>query len=135
VFLSGSWSAGDPRKLGSFDLAMYASSPAIDPHQTVVLRYTTKNIPTVQNQQGQNYTGFSNTAVDKYVDDAGSTLDLEARKSAYAQALKLVNDGYPIIWMYDRLGLDAFKANVGGWKGNVWANITASTEDWFLTNK
>jgi peptide/nickel transport system substrate-binding protein len=130
VFLSGSWSAGDPRKLGNFDVAMYASSPAIDPHQTISLRYTTKNIPTVTNQQGQNYTGFSNKDVDVLVDDAGNTLDLEKRKSDYAQALKLLNDSYPIIWMYDRLGLDAFRSSVSGFAGNVWGNITTSSATW-----
>ena len=133
VLLSGSWTAGDPRKLGNFDLVMYASSPAIDPNQTITLRYTSKNIPTAQNQQGQNYTGFSNPDVDRLVADAAGTLDLEKRKAAYGQALTLLNEGYPIIWLYDRLGLDAFRANVGGTKGNVWENITTSAGDWFLT--
>ena len=130
VFLSGSWSAGDPRKLGNFDLAMYASSPAIDPHQTVNLRYTTKNIPTVSNQQGQNYTGFSNPDADKSIDEAGNTLDLEKRKVAYASALKLLNDAYVIIWMYERLGLDAFRTNVSGYAGNVWGSITSTSANW-----
>ena len=131
VFLSGSWTAGDPRKLGNFDLAMYASSPAIDPHQTVNLRYNSKNIPTVTNQQGQNYTGFSNPDADKVIDDAGATLDLEKRKTDYAQALKLLNDAYVIIWMYDRLGLDAFRSNIGGFAGNVWGNITTTSASWY----
>lgn len=132
VLLSGSWSAGDPRKRGSFDMVMYASSPAIDPHQTVVLRYSSRNIPTQTNQQGQNYTRFSNPDVDKLIDDAGSTIDLDKRRAAYAQALKLLNDGVPIIWLYDRQSIDAFRSNVGGTVGNVWANITTTSGDWFV---
>src|SRR5207245_3658570 len=45
VLLSGSWSAGGPRKRGSFDLVMYASSPGIDSHNHVLPRYYLKNIP------------------------------------------------------------------------------------------
>jgi len=132
VFLSGSFSAGDPRKKGDIDLWMYASSPAIDPHTTVNQRYTSGNIPTAANQgAGQNYTRFSNPDVDRLVADAGSTVDQPRRAKDYADALKILNDNVPIIWLYDRQGLDAFRTSVGGYKGNVWDNITWSAEDWF----
>jgi peptide/nickel transport system substrate-binding protein len=132
VLLSGSFSAGDPRKKGDIDMWMYASSPAIDPHQTINLRYTTGNIPTAANQgAGQNYTRFSNPEVDRLVADAGSTVDLARRAKDYADALKILNDNVPIIWLYDRQSLDAFRSNVGGFKGNVWDNVTWNTEDWF----
>jgi len=133
VFLSGSYAAGDPRKHGNIDMWMYASSPAIDPHQTVNQRYTSQNIPTAANSgQGQNYTRFSNPEVDRLVAEAGSTVDQAKRAQAYAQALKLLNDAVPIIWLYDRQSLDAFRANVGGYRGNVWDNVTFSAEDWFV---
>src|SRR5207248_4103286 len=99
VFLSGSFSAGDPRKKGDIDLWMYASSPAIDPHQTVNQRYTSGNIPTAANQgAGQNYTRFSNPDVDRLVADAGATVDQPRRAKDYADALKILNDNVPIIW-------------------------------------
>jgi peptide/nickel transport system substrate-binding protein len=132
VLLSGSYSAGDPRKKGDIDMWMYASSPGIDPHQTVNQRYTSGNIPTAANNgAGQNYTRFSNADVDRLVADAGSTVDLARRAKDYADALKILNDNVPIIWLYDRQGLDAFRTSVGGYKGNVWDNITWSAEDWF----
>ncbi len=133
VLLSGSYSAGDPRKRGSFDLVMYASSPDIDPHQTINQRYTSKNIPTAQNGgQGQNYTRVRDAEIDRLVDEAGSSVDQEQRTKAYAQALKLLNEHAPIIWMYDRQGLDAFRVNVGGYRGNVWDYVTGSAEGWFV---
>ncbi len=133
VLLSGSWSGGDPRKRGSFDLVMYASSPGIDPHSIVFQRYYSKNIPSSANGgNGQDYTRFKNPDADKAIEEAGSTLDLEKRKTAYATALKLVNDAAVIIWMYERAGIDAHRANVVGWQGNVWDNITWNTEDWYL---
>lgn len=133
VFLSGSWTAGDPRKRGSYDLAMYASSPGIDPHITVATRYHSKQIPSAANNGiGQNYTRFKNPEADKAIDEAGATLDLEKRKAAYAKALKLLNEAYVIIWLYDRANIDAHRTNVGGWQGNVWDDVTFNAEDWFL---
>ena len=133
VLLSGSYSAGDPRKKGNIDMWMYASSPAIDPHQTVNQRYTTGNIPTAANGgTGQNYTRFSNADVDRLVADAGSTVDQARRSKDYADALKILNDNVAIIWMYDRQLLDAFRSNVSGFKGNTWDNITWNAEDWSI---
>lgn len=133
VLLSGSYSAGDPRKKGDIDMWMYASSPAIDPHSVINQRYTTGNIPTAANNgSGQNYTRFSNPEVDRLIAEAGSTIDLAKRAKAYAEALKLLNDSVPIIWLYDRQGLDAFRANVSGYKGNTWASITWNAEDWSI---
>jgi len=133
VLLSGSYSAGDPRKKGSIDMWMYASSPAIDPHGTINQRYTTANIPTAANGgQGQNYTRFSSPEVDRLVQDAGATVDQARRAKDYADALKLLNDSVAIIWLYDRQLLDAFRTNVSGFKGNTWDNITWNAEDWSI---
>lgn len=133
VLLSGSYSAGDPRKKGDIDMWMYASSPAIDPHQTVNQRYTSANIPTAANNgAGQNYTRFSNADVDRLIADAGATVDQARRTKDYADALKILNDNVPIIWMYDRQLLDAFRSNVSGFKGNTWDNITWNAEDWSI---
>lgn len=132
VLLSGSYSAGDPRKKGNIDMWMYASSPAIDPHQVINQRYTTANIPTAANNgAGQNYTRFSNPDVDRLVADAGSTVDLARRAKDYADALKILNDNVPIIWLYDRQSLDAFRTSIRGFSGNVWDNVTWSAEDWY----
>ena len=133
VLLSGSYSAGDPRKKGSIDMWMYGSTPAIDPHQTVNQRYTSGNIPTAANGgAGQDYTRFSNPDVDRLIADAGATVDQARRAKDYADALKILNDNVPIIWMYDRQSLDAFRVNVSGFKGNTWDNITWNAEDWSI---
>jgi peptide/nickel transport system substrate-binding protein len=133
VLLSGSYSAGDPRKKGNIDMWMYASSPAIDPHSVINQRYTSGNIPTAANNgSGQNYTRFSNPEVDRLVAEAGATVDLNKRAKNYADAFKILNDNVPIIWMYDRQGLDAFRSNVSGYKGNTWDDITWNAEDWSI---
>ena len=133
TFLSGSWSAGDPRKRGTFDLVMYGSSPGIDPGTTVTQRYHSKNIPHAGNNgAGQNYTRVKNADLDKAVDESNATLDQEKRKEAYARALKLLNDQYVIIWLYDRADIDGRRTDLQGWKENPWQEFTDNMEEWFL---
>jgi peptide/nickel transport system substrate-binding protein len=132
VLLSGSCTGKDPRKLGTFDLVMYASTPTIDPHSTIATRYATRQIPTQADCSGQNYTRFKNPDADKAIDEAGSTLDLEKRKTAYNTTMKLVNEAYVIIWLYDRANIDARVNALQGWQPNVWRRFTWNVQDWWL---
>jgi peptide/nickel transport system substrate-binding protein len=133
VLLSASWSSGDPRKHGVFDMVMYNSTPDVDPHSTVNLRYHSKNIPWPGNGgAGQNYTRFKNAEADKAIDEAGSTLDVEKRKAAYTKALQLLNDAAVVIWLYERGSINAFRTNVFGYAGQVWDNITWNVQDWYM---
>jgi peptide/nickel transport system substrate-binding protein len=132
VVLAGSCTGKDPRKLGSFDMVMYASAPGIDPHSTIFPRYHSKQIPTAADCSGQNYTRFKNPDVDKAIDEAGATLDLEKRKAAYQTVMKALNANYLIIWLYDRADIDARSVKLSGWKGNAWQRFTWNVEDWFL---
>jgi peptide/nickel transport system substrate-binding protein len=132
VLLAGSCTGKDPRKLGTFDLVMYASTPSIDPHSTILPRYSSKQIPTQADCSGQNYTHFKNAEADKAIDEAGATLDLEKRKAAYAKVMKLLNDAYVIIWMYDRANIDARVTGLQGWQANTWRRFTWNVQDWWL---
>lgn len=133
VFLSGSWTANDPRKRGTFDLNMYATSPGIDPHNHIFTRLHSSQIPSAANKGvGQNYTRLKSPEVDKAIDEAGATLDLEKRKAAYARAIKTVNEAYVLIWLYERANIDGHRKNVRGWKGNVWDEVTWNVEEWWL---
>jgi len=132
VLLAGSCTGKDPRKLGTFDLLMYASTPEIDPHSTILPRYHSKQIPTQADCSGQNYTRFKNPEADKAIEEAGGTLDAEKRKAAYAKVMKALNDAYVIIWMYDRANIDARVTGLQGWQGNTWQRFTWNVQDWWL---
>ena len=132
VILSGSCTGKDPRKLGTFDLLMYASTPSIDPHSTILPRYNSKQIPTQADCSGQNYTRFKDPEADKAIEEAGGTLDIEKRKAAYAKVMKALNDAYVIIWMYDRANIDARVTGLQGLEGNVWRRFTWNIQDWWL---
>jgi peptide/nickel transport system substrate-binding protein len=131
--LLGSWAANSPRNRGAYDITMYASSPDPDPHTTLSPRYTTAGIPTVQNNgAGFNYHRFSNPDVDKLIDHAGTTLDPDQRKKDYHDALKIMNDNYIGVWIYNRAILDAHRANLYGWSPNGWENFTWNVQDWYV---
>ena len=132
VLLAGSCTGKDPRKLGTFDLLMFASTPDIDPHSTILPRYHSKQIPTQADCSGQNYTRFKNPEADKAIEEAGATLDIEKRKAAYAKVMKALNEAYVIIWMYDRANIDARVTGLQGWQGNTWQRFTWNVQDWWL---
>jgi peptide/nickel transport system substrate-binding protein len=130
--LFGSWSQGAGRKRGNFDINMYASSYNIDPHSEVVNRFACKNIPTPANSgAGFNYNRFCDPAVDKIIDEAGSTVDPEKRKQLYGQVFQRVNDEVLNVWIYNRADIDGFRTNVSGAKAHPWSSITWNTQDWF----
>lgn len=132
VVLSGSCTGKDPRKLGTFDMLMYASGPGIDPHSTIFPRYHSKNIPTAADCSGQNYTRIKDPNIDKAIDEAGATLDQDKRKAAYATVMKALNAAYVIIWLYDRADIDARSQKLGGWQPNTWRRFTWNVGDWYL---
>ncbi len=129
--LFGSYSQGAARKRGSFDINMYASSPEPDPHQDIAGRLDSANIPRAANNGiGFNYNRFSDANVDKLIAQAGQTADQEQRKKLYGEILKAFNDAYTNIWLYNRSNIDAYRANVSGYSGNGWENLTWNSQNW-----
>jgi len=134
--LFGSWSANAPRKKGNFDVNMYASSPDIDPHETVAQRFACDNIPRPENSgAGFNYYRYCDAQTDQLIQQAGSIVDQDKRKQLYATIMKRVNDAHISVWLYNRSNIDAYRFNVGGYKDNGWDNFTWNTQDWFVTKK
>jgi peptide/nickel transport system substrate-binding protein len=134
--LFGSWSQNAPRKKGNFDVNMYASSPDIDPQETVAQRFACDNIPRPENGgAGFNYYRYCDAQTDQLIQQAGSIVDQDKRKQLYATILKRVNDANISVWLYNRSNIDAYRSSVGGYKDNGWDNLTWNTQDWFVTKK
>jgi peptide/nickel transport system substrate-binding protein len=111
---------------------MYASTPTVDPHSTILPRYHSRQIPTQADCSGQNYTRFKNADADRAIEEAGATLDLEKRRAAYAKVMRLLNDAYVTIWMYDRANIDARVTGLQGWQTNTWRRFTWNLQDWWI---
>ena len=134
--LFGSWSQNAPRKKGNFDVNMYASSPDIDPQETVAQRFACDNIPRPENSgAGFNYYRYCDAQTDQLIQQAGSIVDQDKRKQLYAAVLKRVNDANISVWLYNRSNIDAYRSNVGGYRDNGWDNLTWNAQDWFVTTK
>lgn len=134
--LFGSWSQNAPRKKGNFDVNMYASSPDIDPQATISQRFACASIPLPANDgAGFNYNRYCDSQTDQLIQQAGSTVDQDKRKQAYAAILKRVNDANLNVWLYNRSSIDAYRVNVGGYKDNGWDNLTWNVQDWFVGKK
>ncbi|HEV8536838.1 MAG TPA: peptide ABC transporter substrate-binding protein [Candidatus Limnocylindria bacterium] len=134
VFL-GTWAQNAPRPRGDFDIAMYASTPDLDPQVYLAVRFQCAQIPqTANNGAGRNVNRFCDPQADKALDQAGATLDLQKRKEFYAQFLRILNDSVANVWIYNNNRINAFRANVGGYRASSWDEITGSIADWDVRN-
>jgi peptide/nickel transport system substrate-binding protein len=118
--LIGSWGANSPRKKGNFDIIMYTTNAAIDPHSQMFNYFHSKNIPSADNQGGANYSRWNDPETDKLIDQAGALFDWPKRKDLYCQAAARVVDGASHIYLYGRMTLQSFNTRVQGWLSSSW---------------
>jgi peptide/nickel transport system substrate-binding protein len=127
--LIGSWAANSPRKKGNYDIIMYTTNAAIDPHGQMFNYFHSSSIPSEANQGGVNYSRWVDTETDKLIDQAGSIPDWSKRKDLYCQAAARVVDGASHIYLYQRYNLQSFNIRVQGWIATPWAGPTWNVWD------
>ena len=127
--LIGSWAANSPRKKGNFDIIMYTTNAAIDPHGQMYNYFDSKSVPSPDNQGGVNYSRWNDPETDKLVEEAGSIPDWPKRKDLYCQAAARVVEGASHIYLYQRLNLQSFNTRVQGWISTPWAGPTWNVWD------
>lgn len=124
-----------PLKVGDFDIGMDTWGPDLDPGAWLELLFHSNSIPTAENPNaGWNFIRLDSSAVDEGIDSGNSTLDLEARKDAYARAQRGILDSKAYIPLYTRFRLDAFTDRVQGFAGNPWDEFGWDTTDWYLAH-
>jgi peptide/nickel transport system substrate-binding protein len=134
--LTAGWQAGGIRKIGDFDLLLAnvgLGIGSVDPQSYLSQRHRCTAIPSAANNgAGANYERLCDTRIDALLDDAGATLDMGKRASAYGQVLTILNDRAIAIWLYVRGRYDAFRTRVGGYRSNGWDVVTWNAQDWFV---
>ena len=90
--LSGSWSAGDPRKARAISTWSCSARSRDRSWNDVTSGTTRRTSRRREHRRGQKHTASRTRRLDKAIDDSNATLDQEQRKAAYARALKLPND-------------------------------------------
>ncbi len=127
--LIGSWAANSPRKKGNFDIIMYTTNSAIDPHSQMFNYFHSSSIPSVDNQGGVNYSRWVDAETDRLITEAGSIPDWSKRKGLYCQAAARVVEGASQIYLYQRVNLQSFNERVQGWVATSWGGPTWNVWD------
>ncbi len=131
--LFGSWVDRSPRKRGTYDVQMYSPGPSIDPDAYLYGFYHSSQIPVEANRgAGNNTSRYHSAAFDRAVEEGRATADAEKRREAYFKAARLLNDDLPVIILYTRLFVDAYRTNVRGHAPNPWAWMGWDAESWYL---
>ncbi|MDP9465802.1 MAG: ABC transporter substrate-binding protein [Actinomycetota bacterium] len=99
-------SALDRADAGDFDTLLVGWSGRVDPDGNI---YNHLHTGAPINTSGQ-----SNPALDKALDDARLTDDEAERKALYSQAIRLINDDRPIVYLYHPVNYLATAPNVTG---------------------
>ncbi|PWH13733.1 MAG: ABC transporter substrate-binding protein [Anaerolineae bacterium] len=109
VFFAGGESDG-LRDLGKFDILLYTTGPALDPDSHLFSNYTSYRIPTAENEwSGANFSRYINPDVDKWIDEAAVSMDLQTRKTLYCKVAEQINKDLPRIYLYERLSISGHR--------------------------
>ncbi|HEX2325363.1 MAG TPA: ABC transporter substrate-binding protein, partial [Chloroflexota bacterium] len=131
--LLGTWTDNSPRSRGQFDINMWTTNAAVDPHSHLVGYYHSAQIPSEANRgEGQNYARLKSPEVDAALQEAGATPDQTKRKAAYERAIKGIVESRAHIFLYNRLDVDGARKYVKGHKNNPWTRLMWDAEGWWL---
>jgi ABC-type transport system substrate-binding protein len=132
--LFGTWDSGGVARHGQFDMLIYSTGlPIADPQSQIEGYFSSWNIPSASNHgSGYNYARWINNIADTAIKTAGSTPNMAARRDAYCQAMQQVVAERPMIYLYSRMALFAYRNSLQGWVTNVWKNMGWNAAQWKL---
>ena len=132
--LFGTWDSGAVARHGKFDVLIYSTGlPIADPHSQIEGYFASWSIPDANNKgAGFNYARWVNETADKAITLAGSTPDQATRRDAYCQVMAEVNRDRPMIYLYSRDAIFAYRTTLQGWITNVWKNMGWNAANWKL---
>lgn len=127
--LFGNWVSGGPLQRGNYDIAMDTWGPDIDPDGFVSILFESTSIPS-EVGGGWNFFRINDPNIDAAISAGRATVDIDARKDAYSEVSRLINDTYAYIPLYNRLLINAFSVDVEGWTPNPWEEFTWDVVNW-----
>jgi peptide/nickel transport system substrate-binding protein len=96
----------DVQQRGDFDMLQLGWSGRIDPHGNMFSFLSTGG--------GTNYSGYSNAEVDDLLTEAASINDTEERAELYGQAVEILQEENPIVYLYRVRSLTAYSTDIAG---------------------
>jgi len=85
------------------------STPTMDADYALFALFHSSEVP-----PGFNGSFYSNPEVDRLLEEARSTLDPEARKAAYSEAISIIWEEAPWLFLYSEIQVTAIRNNVSG---------------------
>lgn len=133
AIMLGTWDAASPRKRGNFDVAMWSSNAAIDPHTQMDGLWASWQIPTPKNTGGTNYSRFSDPKADAALEQAAGEVDIAKRRELYCQLTQMTYDQANMIYLYQVTRIAAYRDRLQGWVPNSWEVIAWNAQDWWVS--
>jgi len=128
----GTFEDNSPRAIGDYDMLIFDRGFTTEPQSYNFDAYHSSRIPSATNPTGGNYFRWVNEDVDKALETAGSTFDIETRKAAYCEVGQAVIDDLPQVYLY------LFQDNYGiadtleGYTLNTWGSMSWGVQNWKL---
>ena len=131
----GAYEDNSPRMIGDYDMLIYDRSLSIEPQGSIENDYLSTQIPTADNPTGGNIWRWVNPQVDTFVQQAGSTFDLAARKDAYCGIANLINTELPQLYIYIFQDGYGYANNLTGYLVSTWGSMVWDVQNWQLTGQ
>jgi len=133
-YMFGTYESGAPMKTGDFDMLFYDDKPSpTDPQEYAYAHFHSSQIPTMENQgQGENYARYVNEDVDAWLEEAGTTPDIERRKELYTMVAEQIDQDNPVLSGVISTDNFAYSGRLNGWVANFFWIETADVEDWWI---
>lgn len=128
----GAWANNGINAVGEYDIAQYANNTALTnpANVTVYEALDCDQIPSEENQGGQNFTGFCSEEMDRLSDITLTSLDADERLQAAFGIQKIMKEEAPLINLFPRgdnyaylTGRFTGPLRIGSGVGNTWFDI------------
>jgi peptide/nickel transport system substrate-binding protein len=96
----------DVQTRGDFASLQLGWSGRVDPHGNMFNFLSTGG--------GNNYSGYSNAEVDLLLTEASQTTDIDMRAELYGQAITIVQEENPVVYLYRQRSLIAYSTSIAG---------------------
>jgi peptide/nickel transport system substrate-binding protein len=126
----GSFSDGSPRMTGDYDMLIFDRGYYLEPQGDVQSSYLSTNIPGADNPDGGNYFRWQNPKADEAINTAGGTFDQAARRDAYCQLGKLIQEDAVQDYIYLFQDGYGFSSKLEGYTVSTWGSMTWDVQNW-----
>ena len=126
----GSFADGSPRMTGDFDMLIYDRGFYLEPQGDVQSSYLSTNIPGDENPDGGNIFRWQNPEADAAIEAAGGTFDQAARRDAYCELGRLIQEDAVQNYIYLFQDGYGFSNKLDGYTVSTWGSMTWDVQNW-----